>query len=894
MRLHLVSFALGALALGIFSPGRGAAYDGKVNNDVPRDRSLSIAVDFSTLRWYCSNANLDYSNRPGAECFYDTTGWKTGVAYCWGGEDSTALYLSRIAAGDGPGNIDTSSDSSYETYCTGDDCSGFVSNCWTSSRYATSGFSAISNSITWEQLKRGDAINKSGSHIRLFDYFVSDINTIMVYECTAGGGALWRTVHRALAMSEFSGYVPIRYNKGTYKTINYDEPDITYVVRSGVERVSIRWDGQASTGFRLYQSMDGGNYALLRDTDQLTPATRLSEVSGLLPGVVYSFRMTSVNGANETIASDAAPICLAGHASQVLLVNAYDRYRDQFGRRSELVARAALDLGGYGATLGLSFDYAANEAVISNHVTLADYAAVVWLNGQESLLDETFSWAEQMYMQEYLDGGGRLFASGSEIAYDLVSKGNTAASYKNGHPNDTAFANTYLGIGYSSDDAGTYQAMGAAGTVFEGLALAFDNGTQGAYDVATPDVFAAAGGASAAVNYMGGMGGVAAVARASTDKGRVVTAGFPFETIYPAASRAEMARRTMQFLQMPAAAPQLVSVIRTTQDSVVARWIGYATNGYRLWVRRGAAGAWTLEANETTLGPNSQSRAISGLAAGESCAVKIAAVNNGTASADSNTMCAMPGATPSGILLVCGYDRWQTQGAGAPNTFAARYGDALAANGAAFDSCTNEMVTRGDIHLADYKIVLWNLGQEATESETFSAAEQELVKAFLRAGGRLFASGSEIGWDLVAKGGAANDYSNGSADDSAFFRNTLMADYLADDAGVYTARGVAGGIFSGLSLQFDNGSQGTYDVKYPDVLAARGTAQAALLYGTGSDVAAVTFAGAVSDSSAEARIVLSAIPFETLYPEASRAEFMARILEFFRPADSGANGILLR
>ena len=49
-----------------------------------RDHILEIAHDHYALRWYCSAANL-YEPQGGARCDYTVVGWKSGMAYKWGG-----------------------------------------------------------------------------------------------------------------------------------------------------------------------------------------------------------------------------------------------------------------------------------------------------------------------------------------------------------------------------------------------------------------------------------------------------------------------------------------------------------------------------------------------------------------------------------------------------------------------------------------------------------------------------------------------------------------------------------------------------------------------------------------------------------------------------------------
>ena len=45
--------------------------------------------------------------------------------------------------------------------------------------------------------------------------------------------------------------------------------------------------------------------------------------------------------------------------------------------------------------------------------------------GDESYLDATFDRDEQVIVKNYLQNGGRLFVSGSEVGYDLANLGNS-------------------------------------------------------------------------------------------------------------------------------------------------------------------------------------------------------------------------------------------------------------------------------------------------------------------------------------------------------------------------------------------------------------------------------------------------------------------------------------
>jgi N-acetylmuramoyl-L-alanine amidase len=185
-----------------------------------------------------------------------------------------------------------------------------------------------------------------------------------------------------------------------------------------------------------------------------------------------------------------------------------------------------------------------------------------------------------------------------------------------------------------------------------------------------------------------------------------------------------------------------------------------------------------------------------------------------------------------------------------------------------FEASSNEALIAGQISLDDYEVVIWMLGEESTVNHTFDATEQQLVSHFLGQGGKLFVSGSEIGWELGRPSSAGLN----------FYNNQLVSKFVADEGGSYTAAGVAGTIFENISsLKFDNGKS-IYDVKYPDRIAANLGAVVNLNYtspGTGG--AAIQYRG----GNPERRLVMMAIPFETITEENVRNTVMANVLNFF-------------
>jgi len=265
---------------------------------------------------------------------------------------------------------------------------------------------------------------------------------------------------------------------------------------------------------------------------------------------------------------------------------------------------------------------------------------------------------------------------------------------------------------------------------------------------------------------------------------------------------------------------------------------------------------------------------LSGLANDEITYVKIQNSNIFGISNFSEVLGTVVSSSASNILIVQGFER--TSGTVNNFDYIIEHGSAIFANGQGFDGASNDAIEANILDLANYDIVDWISGEEATANTSFSATEQNRIKTYLEQGGRLFISGSEIGYHLE---------SNGSNEDYNFYHNYFKADYISDDAQSYTTFGTANGIFSGItSLGFDNGTQGTYDVDYPDGIKPFGGSVNNLRY-DGTDYinrggAGIQFMGNFGESNALGGIVYLGFGFETIFPESNRDIVMGRVLGF--------------
>jgi hypothetical protein len=269
---------------------------------------------------------------------------------------------------------------------------------------------------------------------------------------------------------------------------------------------------------------------------------------------------------------------------------------------------------------------------------------------------------------------------------------------------------------------------------------------------------------------------------------------------------------------------------------------------------------------------------LSGLTAGQIYFVKIAAYNqtNNITSSTSELLAAIPTAWQDSVLIVNGFDRAST---GNTYNFCIQHGNAIKNAGYGFSSATNEAITNSLISLNTYKAVDWILGEESTVNETFSNTEQTRVSTYLKQGGKLFVSGAEIGWDIDQAG---------SVSDKQFYNDYLKASYLLDapnnqSSFWYAAYPHAMGFLNSIdSIAFDNGTHGTYNVDYPDVIDTINGSIPILYYGSGAtQFAGIAFDGMFPLGTVSGKLVHFGFPFETIYPATKRDSVMNKVMDFF-------------
>jgi MYXO-CTERM domain-containing protein len=324
-----------------------------------------------------------------------------------------------------------------------------------------------------------------------------------------------------------------------------EAPQDLAVVHGDDGRLILSWSsgpagdpyGDAATGFVVYSSTDG------RSWDNGTPVDASPHILDTRPGERIYLRVAATNGAGASLPSEVLGARRSPDGwAPVLVVHAFDRlevsnlvWEDVGSSLGEVVRMDLLRINAFDtvvahgqavADAGWYFDSISDERLAD--MPLQDYLLVIWAAGEESTADESFTRAQQDRLRSYVEGGGALWASGSEILWDLDYRGDA---------DDQAFASEVLGASMAADDAGTWEADGEG--PLAGLSLDFGEQHGAPYPAEYPDVLDGSG--ERLASYPG-------VGDAALLSGGVALFGFPFECIGDEVTRAEVASRLLPIL----------------------------------------------------------------------------------------------------------------------------------------------------------------------------------------------------------------------------------------------------------------------------------------------------------------------------------------------------------
>jgi len=325
-------------------------------------------------------------------------------------------------------------------------------------------------------------------------------------------------------------------------------------------------------GYVVYQSMNG--YGFGNPVSVIGGATTTFNFTNLAADTDYYFQVAAFNAGGQSFPSATVGCRRASNPAQsrILFVGAFDRFDRTTNLRHTPSAQNYTPPGNSGtmervmprannsfdyvvqhgkaiSAFGMPFDSCSRQVVANNQIALTNYQIVIWEAGQN--LTNNFRAAERNAITNFQSAGGHLFVSGADIAWDLDRATGPTAT-------DRAFLNNWLRADLGADannNSGSYTFSPTVGSIFSGNGNGtFDNGSQGIYWVQAPDRLTPTGsGTIAALNYVGGLGGPAAVQYdGSAGGGRVVYFGFPFETLTSANLRTTYMSDILRFFSKPA------------------------------------------------------------------------------------------------------------------------------------------------------------------------------------------------------------------------------------------------------------------------------------------------------------------------------------------------------
>jgi len=326
-------------------------------------------------------------------------------------------------------------------------------------------------------------------------------------------------------------------------------------------------------GYRLYYSNNLQNWNLAADETRLTK--NISSISFnnssefLVPPIadVYYYKLTAVDTVtipNESEASDIYVNYNAENSSgSILIVDGFDRYGGSGSWSKPTHSFSASYLQSIPDSFTISS--CSNESILTGVVNLSDYDIVIWFLGDESTIDNTLTSAEQSRLRLYLEGGGNLFISGSELGWDL------GRSHSASETGDLSFYNNYLKASFVNDGTSSQSSVkGIEGTSFSTVSASIGQ----TYPEDYPDDIEATNGAinilqfnstrsdgnyrKAGVSFSGKFG-------TSSNIGKLVYLSFPFETIASLTQRKSLALEILEFFDN-------TTGIQTDNNELPAEW----------------------------------------------------------------------------------------------------------------------------------------------------------------------------------------------------------------------------------------------------------------------------------------------------------------------------------
>ena len=246
---------------------------------------------------------------------------------------------------------------------------------------------------------------------------------------------------------------------------DYDPPAIPELVSlkgNDAGQWMLNWfpnDSADNAGYNLMFSFDAEDWTVQEDISGFLNASDTQYVFDGFPNhtTIY-FRLNAYDNAafpNISESSDAFGIRLADSGPEVLIIDGFDRIDGYWQDPNHTFVY------NYGSVLSefdIAFNSGSDDAIIEDKISIDDYPIIIYLLGDESGDNHALSSTEQTILANYLQNGGNLIISGSEIGNDLVAMGTE---------DDQLFYRSFLKSEFLADSAAGLTINGEDGTLFE-------------------------------------------------------------------------------------------------------------------------------------------------------------------------------------------------------------------------------------------------------------------------------------------------------------------------------------------------------------------------------------------------------------------------------------------
>ncbi len=342
-------------------------------------------------------------------------------------------------------------------------------------------------------------------------------------------------------------YVPVEVQEEDFLP---PQPPVMKYVKQVTDGFQIAWYPNPEddlAGYRLYYSYDNSNWSLRYDESKLPPDSTTVTFNTSISNDIY-FKLEAVDNApipNVSHASEVYGLKLNDTGMKILVVDGFDR-NDESGAWQQPSHDFAYNYGHAISENGFYFDCCSNDALLDSTVSLHDYFAVCWFLGDEGEKDETFSPEEQSLVRDFLASDGRLFISGTNVAWNLDLDSDCYSTTEG----DNVFLNEVIKANYSRKIPLPEKIVGFPNSLFGDMEFLLNPQI---YPVDSVDSVMPITPATLALTdtaYLNSLGFVWDYEGISSENAKLVYFSFPFELIETTSAQTDVMHRILSFFSV--------------------------------------------------------------------------------------------------------------------------------------------------------------------------------------------------------------------------------------------------------------------------------------------------------------------------------------------------------